>query len=101
MAIAIDDEEDAEDYENDKFMESGSREMAATAQFAPIKNLTKNDSEADYVDDDDDDYEQDEFSQQQSKAERKMSLESDQDAPENEFEQIKDEDYAEEDDERY
>lgn len=30
-AIAIDDEEDAEDYENDKFMESGSREMAATA----------------------------------------------------------------------
>ena len=64
-----------------------------------MNNLAKNESAADY-EDDDDDYEQDEFNTQQSK-ERKMSLESDQDAPENEFEQIKDEDYAEEDDERY
>ena len=52
--------------------------------------------------DDDDEYEDDEFEARGSstRKNRKMSLESDQDAPENEFEQIKDEDYVEEDDEQ-
>lgn len=63
-------------------------------------------NKVDYSDNDDvdEDYEQDSDVQvldDLSHTDKKMSLESDQDAPENEFEDIKDDDYADEDDDQY
>ena len=104
---------DEEAYSSGDYDADGGTIVASTSKAARLAQDEKSSAEmakySDEDDDDDNDYEDDDDfhatgslrqSGKDDAKQIKMSLESDQEADENEFEQIKDEDYVEEDDEQ-
>ena len=93
--------EEEEDYDEAGFIKSGGLQISQSPELSKRKAAMAQDSESggeDY----EEDFDWQQKQQRQSLAGNKkikLSLESDQYASENEFEQIKDEDYVEEDDE--